>query len=443
MRTSYIGKMNNYNTLNLILGEGMKEWRKVPWKTESELNTFINDKFFKSNITLQYYKTNDDIYGEYVTDSTANAINEISKLKDKGSVVVITDDTSKYNGISGVDVKNVSSVQGSEYDYAIVDINWDNIARVGTQISMIKWLKMFYMTTQRSKKGTIIVDSNNFFERNRITFESDVNAANEFSLSQTAIDSYKEWKLGMMPKSVGNVKWNFKEPEQNKYTADIINAFFDAHPEIVGDLSQEEKNEWIDKILKGDTSGDRDFNAFDDLYKQYGPPVKTDDDNDDDTDGSDGNTVLLTHDPLKVYHPEDRSLIEKLDNIRTNKNAFEDLPLNEMKDILDFLHDPNEVDVVKKLHNEKIKKANEQLNSDKNDQNAKDTIDDLRQLNIMLDEYSKQSNLNDWINKYNNKAKGEGKEEYGKKPVIDKTPVSIFDKPSSRTDNCGMKGKVE
>lgn len=345
----------------------------------------MSDNHLQDSIKLSYYipDSNDDVYGEYKVDSSQDAINKIDSLKKKGSVVVITNDVNKYNGISGITVKTPENVQGGEYDYAVIDIDFQDAFLNST----LKGFKMLYMATQRSKKGTIIVDGNNALASKNIVFVQDVNAANEFSLSQSSIDNYKEWKLGLMLPSVGTTKWEFKEPDQVKYTEDIIRDWINAHKDLdqIKNLTEDQINEWIKNILDGvtDASTNLNYSLFDTLYKIYNnPPVmheEVDGSNSDDDTGSNE----LSSDKLKRFTLDSDTTLYIADQIRTGDIDLDTYDLDKFKKFLDEITEQYPIDQGHIYIDNKLKKVNDDLSKDPDNTELKETKEDLEILKQM------------------------------------------------------------
>lgn len=335
-------------------------------------------------IKLSYYipNSNDDVYGEYKVDSSKDAINKIDALKKKGSVVVITNDVNTYSGIAGITVKTPENVQGGEYDYAVIDIDFQEAFLNST----LKGFKMLYMATQRSKKGTIIVDEKNALANKKIMFVQDVNAANEFSLSQSSIDNYKEWKLGLMLPSIGATKWEFKEPDQVQYTADMIRDWIEAHKDldVIKNLTNDEINEWIKNILDGvtDDSTPLNYTYFDTLYKIYNtPPVRHEEASE--SDDNDAGSNELSSDKLKQFTLASDSTLNTADKIRTSDINLDTYDLDEFKKFLDEITDKDSVDRGHTYINTELKKVTDDLSKDPNNTVLKEKQEDLEILKQM------------------------------------------------------------
>lgn len=258
MRTSNIAKVENFNNLEAMLGIVMHKYREEPWVGKTAMNNLLNNQFLNQGIPMKYYVTNekDDVFGEYKVDNSNEAIDMIDKLKKKGKVAVVSKDAI-YKGLTDVSVFDPKNVQGGEFDYVIIDIDWINefgsVLGIDDKLAVIK---MFYMLTQRSTKGTILVDKNNVLTNNfKIQWEQDANGANEFSLTKDAIDEYKKWRMDIMPNVANDSSWNFIDANASTYDRKFIEDYFANHPEVINRMSQPDIDKWIDNILNGDTTG--------------------------------------------------------------------------------------------------------------------------------------------------------------------------------------------
>lgn len=113
------------------------------------------------------------------------------------------------------------------------------------------------MLTQRSTKGTILVDHNNTFTTNfKVKWEQDSNGANEFSLTKDAIDEYKKWRMNIMPDVQNDSQWEFIKPNSTKYSEQFIRDYFKNHPDIISGLNPNQIDQWVQNIINGVIDGD-------------------------------------------------------------------------------------------------------------------------------------------------------------------------------------------
>ena len=130
----------------------------------------VKSEFF-DNLTFQYYLDENEFYGELITDDISK---DFLKILDKNSTIgVVGKEDSVYvkmfrdNGFK-VEVFSPVKIQGREYDYVIIDEDWnlelnqntDNNSIIANSIKLENWVKRLYTMISRSKEGTIIIDNN-------------------------------------------------------------------------------------------------------------------------------------------------------------------------------------------------------------------------------------------------------------------------------------------
>lgn len=78
-------------------------------------------KYLSSPIEIKYHSEGRRIVGEKFVDSEDALRQEIERVKGLGSILIISDDITKYSAIDGVEVRPSTNVNGGEFDYVFVD----------------------------------------------------------------------------------------------------------------------------------------------------------------------------------------------------------------------------------------------------------------------------------------------------------------------------------
>lgn len=194
MRPDNIAKLDNYIAQRVLLKQAHEKVGFNP--TPHELDNAINSLLNSNPITFKFYET-DGVFdgGSKIINNNESEIKkhiDIIASKSK-SVAIITDDVSKYNGfkITYPHIKVIASndVQGAEFDYIFVDKQY-----VGSDYYRSKNI---YTITQRSKKGTILL--NHGAIKNYRSILDQTSSAQTF-LTQTQIDDFRQWRLDSLSK---------------------------------------------------------------------------------------------------------------------------------------------------------------------------------------------------------------------------------------------------
>lgn len=151
LRATNEAKYQNFETFNNVLSDIMGKWNEKRELPFSDLDSFV-----PANITLKYYETADSIFGEKIVSDDDDFKELIDKYKAKGEVAIITDNLSKYTGISGVKVVPYHKMQGMETDYVFVDVDFANNNTFGGKFSKYAMLRDLYTISQRSRVASII-----------------------------------------------------------------------------------------------------------------------------------------------------------------------------------------------------------------------------------------------------------------------------------------------
>lgn len=133
---------------------------------KSEANAYINAIKELTEYNLNYYLKDGQLFGEYITDELKPE--QISLLK--GTVAFIGDPESKnYKTLvdSGLEVTvlNPDQVQGREYTYTVVDIDWNTYkpdkdwVTQNDSIKLMEFMQQLYTMITRSMEGTILINN--------------------------------------------------------------------------------------------------------------------------------------------------------------------------------------------------------------------------------------------------------------------------------------------
>lgn len=266
LRPDNIAKSYNYNQLLTILNFIYNKYYENPDLRPSELSELLDSYLSLNKLEFKYFETDNSFGGEKIV--FRNEINKyIEKFKKlSSSVAIIADTPEKYNSVSGVKCLSLDSVQGDEYDYIIIDKSFKNY-------DSFHKLKDLYTLTQRSKKGTIILNKN---IGNNITSKLDQNLNGNIELSEKQIKEFKDWRISILndlPKN--NILWEVKKDndtiyENEKNNTDIKDSKIisdkDNESESVNDSEQKSSTDEIitDRIYDKDISEEEinpnDFN---------------------------------------------------------------------------------------------------------------------------------------------------------------------------------------
>lgn len=191
LRPNNIAKNDNYITLNAILEKGIKYYEDNPDIDSIQLSNHAKS-YWNSGIKLEYYENNNTFVGEKIVDTNDQLLDYINKLSHlSNDIAIITDNPKKYTGLpQNAKVINLDAVQGSEFDYVVIDKEWRNKAQ--------EWgtLRNLYTLTQRSTLGSVILDSDKYLRNTlNITTQFDETVNNNIEIKQNDIDAFKNWRL--------------------------------------------------------------------------------------------------------------------------------------------------------------------------------------------------------------------------------------------------------
>ena len=208
LRASNIAKLDNYNVLDYKLSKILDEYALHPEYDSLKLSA-ITDIQLQEGINLYYDDSNDRIVGEKAVKDSTELINYINKVKKfGGSIVIYADDLSKYTTFKNdpnVNILPPTNINGGEYSYTFVDIDWKKRADIynNGNINKFALLQDLYTITQRSTVATVFVnnglvtDETNAKEKGllNITNRKSANANALPELTKDSIKSFKQERI--------------------------------------------------------------------------------------------------------------------------------------------------------------------------------------------------------------------------------------------------------
>lgn len=146
---------NLYNRLYATYVESTKHGAWNIGQYDSNLNT--------DDLTIEFYESPSVIFGSKIVDNI-DLISEARKKKTNNSVAIIYDESteSKYKNLDedGIILVPYNNMQGREFDYVFVDVDWKEHSRLSnTYVSKYNAMRDFYTVTQRARIGGIVIDN--------------------------------------------------------------------------------------------------------------------------------------------------------------------------------------------------------------------------------------------------------------------------------------------
>ena len=203
------------------------------------------------NLSFSYYLEN-ELAGEIIADDLTPEL--INKIKNGSVVGFVGEESSPYvkqlreSGLI-VDVHNPKTIQGSEYDYVVIDQNWkldidENDPDIAVKI--FNFMQNLYTMISRSKEGTILINNG----LSKIVKNIKATVSGKPSPIKQAISTFKETKL----QQIQEIKHYFNTIKSSEDTSDKDDDRIDlgnftgtniSKTEIEEDLSedQEDQNE--------------------------------------------------------------------------------------------------------------------------------------------------------------------------------------------------------
>ena len=184
LRPSTVGKFDNALLLDGALSEinyiAADENATTLPKYDEITNGVVTGLQFK------YYEDREtgELFGEKIITNSDEVGIYLSKLSKLGKVAYISDrDVTVPEGVTKI---KTHEAQGGEWDYVVIDKQWNAGSKYDT-------LRDLYTLTQRSTKGTIIVE-NGIKAILPISSKSDASAAEAMELNPRDLQEFKDWK---------------------------------------------------------------------------------------------------------------------------------------------------------------------------------------------------------------------------------------------------------
>ena len=152
LRASNVAKLDNYNIVNSILEAVEREYSLHPEWGSNDVDKELA-KYLSTPIEIKYHSEGKRIVGEKFVDSEEALRKEIERVKGLGSILIISDDITKYSAVDGVTVRPSTNVNGGEFDYVFVDKKW-----MDHNSSKFDLMRDLYTVSQRSTQATIMID---------------------------------------------------------------------------------------------------------------------------------------------------------------------------------------------------------------------------------------------------------------------------------------------
>lgn len=246
-------KTDNINLLSLLTDYCVHIQSSLIIGDEKRKDSIRNVGQAIHNIQFKYF-LGDVLNGEVVTKSITSEMFEVlKKAKEDGKSIVFVGNQSSafYNQLKDleVDVKQEFDIQGSEYDYVIVDKDWKLTESKDSEINhqnYIQFLQSLYTLTTRSREGTILIDNG----LTDIIKPSEKNSIKSSILpfSQKAIDDFKKSELDFIKEL--NLQPAEEEHLVQERTGDLIQDANDIIDKMNNTSDEDEWNELNEELNK-------------------------------------------------------------------------------------------------------------------------------------------------------------------------------------------------
>jgi len=151
-------KTNFENLYNRLYATYVESTKYGAWNIRQYDNNINTD-----DLTIEFYENPSVIFGSKITDNS-DLISEARKKKVNNSVAIIYDESTenKYKNLDedGITLVPYNNMQGREFDYVFVDVDWKEHSRLSnTYVSKYNAMRDFYTVTQRARIGGIVIDN--------------------------------------------------------------------------------------------------------------------------------------------------------------------------------------------------------------------------------------------------------------------------------------------
>lgn len=209
LRPSVVGKFDNAMMMDAMLSEINAKATDADARSLGDYDAITNTELIELNLKSYENPETGEVFGEKFITGTEEEVNMYLKRFAKlGSVAYITDkDVTVPDGVENI---KAHAAQGGEWDYVVIDKNWNLNSKYDS-------LRDLYTLTQRSTKGTIIVDKGVVKALN-IVKNSTATAAEPMELNSQDLAEFVEWKKNALGGYVED--YPFAEAFKLKYDTD-------------------------------------------------------------------------------------------------------------------------------------------------------------------------------------------------------------------------------
>lgn len=209
LRDNNVQKINNLSSAISIIDQ-LQATSGVDELAETAKN-LLEGEFGK--LTFKYFN-GDQFFGEFITDSIPSDL--IGKLT--GEIGFIGPENDNYRQLKDAG-KNVVlidpvAVQGREFDYVVVDKEWDlNIDRANlaqTGINIRDFIQSLYTMISRSRKGTVLIDN----KLSDVVANVEDEFTGESSNIKAAIEKFRTTRLQQIEQALANIQPEEETEEQ-------------------------------------------------------------------------------------------------------------------------------------------------------------------------------------------------------------------------------------
>lgn len=196
MRPENIAKLDNYNKIKTLLHDVYQKFFDNPTITSTVINQAATDALNRHKLLFDYFETDDSFGGEKFIKSreVETVIKKLQSLN--GKIAIITNNKADYKYAESDTIKifNPIEVQGEEFDYVLIDVDFSKNF-VGEKAGDFDKLKNLYTLIQRSKKGSFIV-RRSLSEQ----FDSKLNpnSSGKYEMSEDQIEKFNKWRADML-----------------------------------------------------------------------------------------------------------------------------------------------------------------------------------------------------------------------------------------------------
>ena len=238
LRPDFLGKFENSSIFDKVLTGINREAVANGYNTLSDYDKLTNTHLASVETIIKYYETEDgSLYGEkFISeDELAFYINRLKGLvSDISKIAIISDTDVTVNGIKSI---RPEKAQGGEWEYVIVNKKWSS--------SRYDKLRDLYTLTQRSTKGSVIVDNGIVSDLN-IKKKETPTAAEPMVLSSNDRQEFIDWKINSITVPVISsdfVKMFDREPIvlENTNQTSQNNPTPEVKPEVNSEVKSEEE----------------------------------------------------------------------------------------------------------------------------------------------------------------------------------------------------------